>query len=121
MRIDDRKVNGRVLLDALDPVDGFKIYINQDGAKWSMGDSTVEPAVVATRIKRVLADSTAPFLRFYITIADTDSVVVLSQPNYTFGDDKTTITIDIKAVVSGKTLSIALDTGDITFASNTIT
>ena len=27
MRIDDRKVNGRVLLDALDPVDGFNIIV----------------------------------------------------------------------------------------------
>lgn len=41
MRIDDRKVNGRVLLDARDPVDGFKIFINQDDAKWFLGDSTV--------------------------------------------------------------------------------
>lgn len=39
MRIDDRKVNGHVLLDALDPVDGFKIFINQDGASWSLGNS----------------------------------------------------------------------------------
>lgn len=27
MRIDERKVNGRVLLDALDPVDGFNILV----------------------------------------------------------------------------------------------
>lgn len=121
MRIDDRKVNGRVLLDALDPVDGFNIFINQDGAKWSLGDSTVEPAVVATNIKRVLADSKAPFVRFYIMIADTDCRMVLSQPNYILEDDETTITIDIKAVVADKSLSIALDTGVITFTSNTIT
>lgn len=31
MRIDDRKVNGRVLLDALDPVDGFNILVASTG------------------------------------------------------------------------------------------
>lgn len=31
MRIDDRKVNGRVLLDALDPVDGFNILVESTG------------------------------------------------------------------------------------------
>lgn len=81
----------------------------------------VDPAVVATRIKRVLADSRVPFVRFYVTIADTDTRMVLCQPNYTLDDAETTITIDIKTVVSGKTLTIALDTGVITFASNTIT
>lgn len=34
MRIDDRKVNGRVLLDAVDPVDGFNITIESTGATW---------------------------------------------------------------------------------------
>nr|DAE19164.1 MAG TPA: hypothetical protein [Siphoviridae sp. ctCUc43] len=120
MRIDDRKVNGCVSLDAVDPVDGFKIFINQDGAKWSLGDSTVDPAVVATHIKRVLADSRVPFVRFYVTIADTDTRTVLCQPNYTLDDAEKSIEIDIKALVSDKILSIALDTGVITFASNTI-
>lgn len=35
MRIDDRKVNGRVLLDDLDPVDGFNILINSTNIIWS--------------------------------------------------------------------------------------
>lgn len=98
-----------------------KIFINEDGASWSLGDSAVDPAVVATRIKRVLADSKVPFVRFYITIAGADERIVLSQPNYTLDNAETTITIDIKALVSDKTLTIALDTGVITFASNTIT
>lgn len=33
MRIDDRKVNGRVLLDALDPVDGFNILVESTAAR----------------------------------------------------------------------------------------
>lgn len=34
MRINDRKVNGRVLIDALDLVDGFNITIDGAGAHW---------------------------------------------------------------------------------------
>lgn len=52
MRIDERKVNGRVLLDALDPIDGFKIFVHDDGVKWSLGDSTVAPTTVAAHIKK---------------------------------------------------------------------
>lgn len=121
MRIDDRKVNGRVSLDAVDPVDGFKIFINSDGATWSLGDSTVKPAVVAASIKRVLADSKVPFVRFYITIADASKRLILLQPSYELDDSETTITIDISAIVPDKKLTIALDTGVITVTSNTIT
>jgi hypothetical protein len=71
------------------PSTASKFFINQDGAS-------------ATRIKRVLADSKAPFVRFYIMIADTDSRMVLSPPNYTIDDAETTIAIDIKALVSDK-------------------
>lgn len=34
MRIDDRKVNGRIMLDALDSVDGFNILVESTGATW---------------------------------------------------------------------------------------
>lgn len=50
MRIDDRKVNGRVLLDALDPVDGFNILVESTGATWQWRGSPLDPEVAAIRL-----------------------------------------------------------------------
>lgn len=44
MRINDRKVNGRVLLDALDPIDGFNILVESTGATWQWLGSPLDPA-----------------------------------------------------------------------------
>lgn len=84
-------------------------------------NANVAPTTVAAHIKKALNDPKVPFLRFYITIADNSTIVVLPQPKYEFDDAYTTVTIDISTVVTDKKLTIALDTGVITLASNTIT
>lgn len=120
MRIDDRKVNGRVLLDALDPVDGFNILVESTGATWQWRGSPLDPEVAAIRLDAMLEDTVPLGVRFCITAAEGQSYKVLSLPVYTVNKTAKTITIDITALVADKKLTIALDTGVITVASNII-
>ena len=115
MRIDDRKVNGHVLVDTIDSIDGFQILVINGGAKWVRGGSLLNPAVVAALLNQVLTDSAVPFVRFYIAAAG-DTKAVLLYPAYTYDATAKTIEIDIGAIATGKQLSIALDTGVITIA-----
>lgn len=121
MRIDDRKVNGRIMLDALDSVDGFNILVESTGATWQWRGSPLDPAVAAIRLDAMLGDAIPLALRFCIFARDNQRYKVLSLPVYTVDKTAKTITIDITALVADKKLTIALDTGVITVASNTIT
>lgn len=123
MRIDDRKVNGRVSLDALDPVDGLNILVESTGATWQWRGSRLDPEVAAIRLAAVLEDVIRiPLaLRFCIVVGEGNSFKVLSQPVYTVNGDARTITIDIKDLGADKKLTIAVDTGVITVDTNTIT
>lgn len=121
MRIDDRKVNGRVRLDALDPVDGFNILVESTGATWQWLGSPLDPAVAAIRLDAMLGDAIPLALRFCIFARQDQVYRVLSLPMYTVNLTAKTITIDIAALVADKKLTIALDTGVITVESNTIT
>lgn len=121
MRIDNRKVNGRVLLDDLDPVDGFNILINGDNIIWEFRGSPLDPGVAAKRLTATLEDGAVPLgVRFCIVAIDGPSYRVLSLPMYTVNKTANTVTIDITAFVANKQLKIALDTGDITVESITI-
>lgn len=119
MRIDDRKVNGHVLVDSIDSVDGFQILVESTGAKWVRGNLDLAPAVVAALLNRVLTDSAVLFARFYVIAADSTSKAVLQCPAYILALDTKTITIDIGTIVTGKKLDIALDTGAITLRGGT--
>ena len=122
MRIDDRKVNGRVLLDALDPVDGFNILVTSTGATWQWLGSTLDPGAAAKRLTAMLEADAVPLgVRFCIIAADGTSYKVLSLPVYTVDKTAKTVTIDLTALIVDKKLTIALDTGVITVESTTIT
>lgn len=122
MRIDDRKVNGRVLLDALEPVDGFNILVESTGATWQWLGLPLDPGVAAKRLNAMLdADAVPLGVRFCITASDSQSYKVLSLPVYTVNKTAKTVTIDITALVADKKLTIALDTGVIKVESTTIT
>lgn len=111
MRIDERKVNGHVLVDSIDSVDGFQILVESAGAKRVRGDLDLAPAIVAALLNRVLTDSAVPFVRFYIAMASETTKAVLLYPAYTYDTTAKTIAIDIGAIDTGKQLRIALDTG----------
>lgn len=121
MRIDNRKVNGRVSIDALDPVDGFNILVESTGATWQWLGQPLDREVAALRLDAMLGDTVPLGVRFCIMAADAQSYKVLSLPVYTVNKTAKTITIDITALVADKKLTIALDTGVITVESNTIT
>ena len=120
MRINDRKVNGRVVLDDLDPVDGFNILINGANVIWEFLGSPLDPGVAAKRLTATLEDGAIPLgVRFCIVAVDGPSYKVLSLPMYTVNKIANTVTIDITALAANKKLTIALDTGDITVESTT--
>ena len=120
MRIDERKVNGRVVLDDLDPVDGFNILINDANIIWEFLGSPLDPGVAAKRLTAMLEDGAVPLgVRFCIVAVDGSSYKVLSLPPYTVNKIANTVTIDITALAANKKLTIALDTGDITAESTT--
>lgn len=111
------KVNGRVLLDALDPVDGFNILVTSTGATWRWRYSTLDPGVAAKRLTAMLEEGAVPLgVRFCIVAIEGPGYKVLSLPVYTVNNIANTVTIDITAIVADKKLIIALDTGLITIA-----
>lgn len=121
MRIDDRNVNGRVFLDDLDPVDGFNILINDANIIWEFRGSPLDPGVAVKRLTAMLEDGAVPLgVRFCIVAINGPGYKVLSLPMYTVNKTANTVTIDITALVANKNLKIALDTGDITVESTTI-
>lgn len=120
MRIDDRKVNGRVMIDALDPVDGFNITVVGDHAEWKRLGYALDPGAAVKRLNDMLDPDGIPLgVRFCITAIGNQSYKVLSLPVYTLNVTAKTITIDISALIADKKLTIALDTGVITVASTT--
>lgn len=114
------KVNGRVSIDALDPVDGFNILVESTGATWQLLGHPLDPEVAALRLDAMLGDTVPLGVRFCITAAEGQIYRVLSLPVYTVNKTAKTVTIDITALVANKNLTIALDTGVITVESKTI-
>ena len=120
MRIDDRKVNGRIMVDASDVVNGFTIVIIEDEPVWvtdSTGKSLLDPSVAASDLNSLLDARIAP-IRFTIIIANRPVYKVITSPNYTISD---VITIDISPFVPGKELKIYLETGQLAVVSITNT
>lgn len=112
MRIDDRKVNGQITIDARDVVNGFTIVIMEDGPRWvadATGKNLLDPRVAVSQLNSIL-DAGIMAIRFTIIIANKPVYKVITSPNYTINDG---ITIDVSAVVSDKVLKIDLTTGQI--------
>ena len=119
MRIDDRKVNGRITIDAIDVVNGFTIAMIEDELVWvtdASGVNRLDPGVAVSQLNSVLDAVMA--IRFTIIIANRQVYKVITSPNYTIDDG---ITIDISTVVSGKELKIDLETGQLSVVAITNT
>lgn len=118
--MDDRKVNGKIMVDASDVVNGFTIAMIEDEPAWvadATGKSFLDPSVVVSQLKSIL-DAHIMAIRFTIIIANTEVYKVITSPNYTLDDG---ITIDISTVVSGKELKIDLETGQLSVVAITNT
>lgn len=120
MRIDNRKVNGRIMVDASDVVNGFTIVIIEDEPVWvtdATGVSLLDPSVAVSYLNSLL-DARIMAIRFTIIIANRPVYKVITSPNYTID---TGITIDISPFVSGKELKIDLETGQLSVVAITNT
>lgn len=89
MRIDDRKVNGRLSIDATDIVEGSNIAILENDPKWVVGDQDTR------------------------NIIPIDPGIVV-PPLSSYAESATDITLDIGALIPDKKLTISRTTGVIT-------
>lgn len=112
MKIDDRKVNGQITIDARDVVNGFTIAIVEDVPRWvadATGRSLLDPSVAVSQLNSILYSGNVA-IRFTIIIKNGSVYKVITSPNYTIDGE---ITIDISPFVSGKELIINLETGQL--------
>lgn len=110
MKIDDRRVNGQIIVDASDVVNGFTIAMTANDTMWvsdATGRSVLDPSVVVSQLNSIL-DAHIMVIRFTIIIANRPVYKVITLPNYTIDEG---ITIDISPFVSGKELKIDLANG----------
>ena len=118
MRIDNRKVNGRLMVDAIDVVNSFTIALLENEPVWVTdvtGTSRLDPSV-AVRYLSSLLDAHVMVIRFTIIIPNRPVYKVITSANYTID---TEIIIDITPFVSGKELKIDLETGQLSVVSIT--
>lgn len=118
MRIDNRKVNGRITIDWQDLINVLTILVKGREAMWITGvDKTQEPiklsaSVAGTYIKTAL-DAFNPV---YITVTmKTDTgFTVLPMPVYALSRTNDKLSMDIGELITGVILEIALPSGTIT-------
>lgn len=119
MRYDDRKANGFAEVEATDSVNGFKVAVAGDTAKWIYGFDGETPLALTN--DEVLAElqhaiPRVDHLRFTVYVIGTGTTTVFSPAYYVQTAD--TITVDIGAAVTGKKLTITLATGAIALADS---
>lgn len=122
MRIDDRKVNGRITIEPGDIIKPWMILIDLQGGQWIDGvdenrrirkipDSMAGAAISAA------ANAFAP-LSLMVLVMGPDPMV-LPFPLYSFNQIANVLTIDIDKLMPNKTLEIALPSGSITVKDST--
>ena len=119
MRIDARKVNGRITIEPEDIVRTWMIAVNGQKADWFAGIDGEEslillPAGVAGAHIKTTVTAFDP-VQFTIMLLETNgNVKVLPMPAYTFNPGITKLSIDIGELITGAILEIALPSGTIT-------
>ena len=122
MRIDDRRVNGQIMVDASDVVNGFTIVMKENEIRWVTDvsiSSFLDPSVAVSQLLSLLEAEIA-VIRFTIFIIDGSYYKVITSPSYTLdnvGNDG--ITIDLSPFVSDKKLKIDLETGQLSVVAIT--
>nr|DAE19165.1 MAG TPA: hypothetical protein [Siphoviridae sp. ctCUc43] len=120
MKIDNRKVNGRIMLDREDRLDTLYwiIYINGTAASWLGGiDAEGEQVTIPSHIagSAIKASLQAYIPVFFMMAAHySNGHRVLISPSYNISADTTKLVIDISEIMEGYYLEIALPTGNIT-------
>lgn len=121
MRIDDRKVNGSIMIDNTDIIAGFNIMINRNVPEWVFWNHAtniaeqIDPGIVVHDLHRAFQRSPLSMLRFNISAVIDAKTVYFSPPTYALNSTNE-IEINIGELMPDKKLTISLDTGDITLA-----
>lgn len=125
MRIDDRKVNGRITIEATDAVQCFVIGVVNGAPAWIEGfDEDSKPitrnsAAVAAQLKILLGDHAGPPVRFSVVESNGASVTVFTSVLYNVSTVTNTLTINLGGMTPNKEISVSLDTGAITIVDTT--
>lgn len=128
MRIDGRKVNGRITNEPGDIVYGLQILMESNGPMWISGFNTnnaaitISNATVASYLKTALktAPATPQSLNFIVMRFNVLGGIIAVYPErpYSVSKDRSTIFIDVNDIVVGKKLKITVLTGAIELVSN---
>lgn len=119
MRIDDRKVNGSIMIDNTDIVDAFNIRIVGGVPEWffwnhaTNSPEQIDPGIVLHDLKRALRRSPLTMLRFNVVLVNEDLNTYYSPSTYTLSSANL-LAFSIKELIPGKdVLQILLNDGTI--------
>lgn len=123
MRIDDRKVNGRVTLEREDIIKPWMILIDPQG-RWGQWIDGVDekgnlcklPDSVAGAAISAAANAFIPLS--LIVLKNDPEPVALPFPVYSFNNIANVLTIDIDRIMPGRIIKITLPSGVITVESS---
>ena len=122
MRIDDRKVNGSIMIDNTDIVDAFNIRIVGSVPEWvfwnhaTNGPEQIDSGIVVNDLNRALRRSPLTMLRFNISKVDGDMTTYFSPSSYTLSSDNLLV-FSIKELIPDKdVMQISLNEGFIALA-----
>ena len=117
MRIDDRKVNGSIMIDNTDIVDAFNIRIVGGVPEWvfwnhaTNGPEQIDPDIVMHELNRAILRSPLTMLRFNISEFDGNITTYFSPSTYTLSTDNLLV-IGIKELIPDKeAIQISLTEG----------
>lgn len=121
MRIDNRKVNGRITIDREDTIETWYVMVTISGGVWfSEIDKKGEPIPIPDSVAGVsIFTSIRAFKPVFLTIVTNfDELKLLPMPAFSLDSEGTKLSIDIGELITGKTLEIALPSGTITVKSS---
>lgn len=116
MRIDDRKVNGRIVFEQGDIIRTWTIFVGPEGGMWIAGfDEHGEPVRIPNSVAgaAILEALMEPPILFTV-MNPYGEQKILPFPSYSINIDNTKLSIDIGEIMAGKALEIALPSGAIT-------
>ena len=117
MRIDDRKVNGRIMLEPTDVINPWTIGVTGLFALWLAGvDEKYKPITIPNSVAgayiKTAVDAFTP-VHFVVAANTATEQKILPMPVYTVDKEHTKLSIDIGEIMPGGMLEIALPSGSI--------
>lgn len=124
MRIDNRRVNGRITFEKEDTIQQFAIVVNPAGGIWAAGvDKTkniikIPNSVAGAAIIAKLEKFDLVLITVINMINVQGTIKVLPFPSYDYNRSTGILSIDIGEIIPGTTMEITLPSGAITVKEN---